>query len=77
MNNNKKIYLSLSALGIEMGLSLAICFFLGLWVDKSWLTAPWGVLSGGILGLITGLRLAYQKIKKIKNLMQEETKQDE
>ena len=72
MNNNKKIYLSLSSLGIEMGLSLAIFFFLGMWADERWQISPFGVVVGGVLGLITSFRLAYQKIKKIQKWIAEQ-----
>ena len=72
MNSNKKIYLSLSALGIEMGLGLGIFFFIGQWAEEKWDIAPFGVIVGGLFGLATAFRLAYQKIKKIQKLMEEE-----
>jgi F0F1-type ATP synthase assembly protein I len=76
MNNKKKIYLSLSSLGIEMGLSLAIFVFLGMWADKRWQIEPFGTLGGSLLGLIAAIRLAWQKIVKIKNWIEQENKDE-
>ena len=76
MNDKKKIYLSLSALGIEMGLGLGIFFFIGKWAEEKWEFAPFGVIVGGLFGLATAFRLAYQKIKKIQRWMEEEEKNE-
>lgn len=76
MNSKKKIYLSLSSLGIEMGLSLAIFVFLGMWADKFWQIAPFGVVGGSLLGLIAAFRLAYQKIVKIQRWLEQEDKNE-
>ena len=66
MKKNKfKNYLEFSALGLEMGLSLFIGFFLGQFLDEKIEIKPWGTVGGSFLGIITGFRLAYQRIKKI------------
>ena len=51
-----KFYLTLSTMGLEMGLSLVVGFFLGQFLDKKLAITPWGSIMGLFLGLAAALR---------------------
>ena len=50
-----KFYLTLSTMGLEMGLSLVVGFFLGQFLDKKLAITPWGSIMGLFLGLAAAL----------------------
>lgn len=43
-----------SSIGFEFFATIVGCAFVGLWIDRKWETAPWGVLTGSLLGLVAG-----------------------
>jgi ATP synthase protein I len=47
-------YLSLSALGIEIGVALAIGILIGWYLDRLFGTRPWFIISFTIFGIIAG-----------------------
>ena len=51
-----KFYLTLSTMGLEMGLSLVVGFFLGQFLDKKLAITPWGSIMGLFLGLAAALK---------------------
>ena len=60
-----KFYLTLSTMGLEMGLSIVVGFFLGKFLDEKLQIAPWGSIIGIFLGLVAAFRSVYQKIRKL------------
>jgi F0F1-type ATP synthase assembly protein I len=54
-------YLKYSGLGMEMALSVVLPLLLGIYLDKQFETAPWGLLLGLLFGL-TGLGLNLYKV---------------
>ena len=58
-----KFYLTLSTMGLEMGLSLVVGFFLGQFLDKKLDITPWGSIMGLFLGLAAAFRSICQKEK--------------
>jgi F0F1-type ATP synthase assembly protein I len=41
-------------MGMELAIAVVGMFFIGRWVDASWHTAPWGMFTGLILGVVGG-----------------------
>jgi F0F1-type ATP synthase assembly protein I len=52
------------SIGIELGLSIALGFFAGRWLDGVLGTTPWLALVGLGLGLAAGGRSLYRLVKK-------------
>ncbi len=50
-----------SGIGIELAAAVAGFVLVGVWVDRHYGTAPWGVVIGAILGLLGGM---YNLIRK-------------
>ena len=55
-SNLYKIYVITSAVGLEVVLSITVAIFTGLWLDKRYHTAPWGLLGGGLIGAMAAAR---------------------
>lgn len=51
-----KQYYSLSALGIEMGVTLAIGLLIGWYLDRLFGTKPWLTIVFMIFGIVAGFR---------------------
>jgi ATP synthase protein I len=47
-------YLSLSALGIEIGVALAIGMLIGWYLDRLFGTRPWLIIVFSIFGIVAG-----------------------
>ena len=45
-----------AGVGIEFGISIAACYFIGDWAQDRWNFAPYGVFAGVLLGFASGLR---------------------
>ena len=45
-----------ASVGLEFGVSIALCCWVGRWAQERWDFAPWGVFIGVILGFTAGLR---------------------
>ena len=41
-------------MGLELAIAVVGMFFIGRWIDASWNTAPWGMFTGLILGVVGG-----------------------
>jgi ATP synthase protein I len=57
-------YLSLSALGIEIGVTLAIGILIGWYLDRLFGTRPWLIIVFSILGIIAGFRNIVRLARK-------------
>lgn len=42
-------------IGLELAAAVAVLALLGWWVDRHFGTAPWGVLTGALIGMIGGM----------------------
>ena len=60
-----KFYLTLSTMGLEMGLSLVVGFFLGQFLDKKLAITPWGSIMGLFIGLALPFALSTAKIRNL------------
>jgi len=57
-----------ATLGLEIGAGAFLGALLGIWIDRKWHTAPWGVLIGMLLGIGSGMYLLIKEaIKANKN----------
>ena len=45
-----------ASVGLEFGISIAACYYIGDWAQERWDFAPWGVFGGVLLGFASGLR---------------------
>lgn len=60
-NKNKfsetyKTYIRTSAVGLEFGLSVALCVLFGYWFDKKFSSFPYGIVFGTIVGFLAGVK---------------------
>jgi F0F1-type ATP synthase assembly protein I len=53
-DNDRTSGLRLAGVGIEFAAAVAGLSLLGLWIDRHYGSAPWGVLIGAGVGLIGG-----------------------
>ncbi len=60
-------------MGLELGLSVIVGSFIGLYLDEKFGTDPWLLLLFVIFGIIAGYRSLYRVLKK----MLKEDKKDE
>ncbi len=66
-----------TGIGLEFGLGIALCYWLGTVFDEKYQTTPYGSMFGVILGFASGLR-SLMKIAKIQEAQQElEQNQDQ
>ncbi len=42
-------------MGIQLALTVVVCFFLGRWLDSELNTSPWLMIAGLVLGIAGGL----------------------
>jgi F0F1-type ATP synthase assembly protein I len=66
---------SLSTIGLELGLSIALGFLGGQWLDGKLGTEPWLKWIGFGLGLAAGARSLYRAVRRGQRMMEE--KEDE
>jgi len=57
-------YYSLSALGIEMGVTLAIGLLIGWYLDRLFDTEPWMIILFSIFGIVAGFRNIIRLARK-------------
>jgi F0F1-type ATP synthase assembly protein I len=56
---------SYSAVGLEMGLAVAVGYFLGSWVEGQTGWAPWGVIGGVVLGSVAAFLSLFRTLKRL------------
>ncbi len=57
--------LDVASVGLEMGLSVAICYWLGSLVDGRWETAPYGALVGVLIGIGAAFKALWRVHQKV------------
>ncbi len=62
--NEYRQYLSYAALGIEMGVALAIGMLIGWYLDHLFGTRPWLVIIFSLFGIAAGFRNIIQLARK-------------
>jgi len=66
--DRKKLYtrvMRYSALGLEMGFSVAIGVAIGYFLDRYFHTGPWLLLTFLILGVVAGFRSLFSLMKDL------------
>ncbi len=66
--DNKKLYRNLarySAIGLEMGLSVAIGIGIGYYLDRSFNTKPWLTVIFFLIGVVAAFRSLYKLMKDL------------
>ncbi len=56
---------SYSAVGLEMGLAVAVGYWLGSWVDEQMAWAPFGMIGGVLIGSATAFLSLYRTLKRL------------
>jgi F0F1-type ATP synthase assembly protein I len=54
----------LSAVGLELGVGVALGAIVGNWIDQKRHSSPWGVLIGAALGMAAGFYLLFKEAIK-------------
>jgi ATP synthase protein I len=57
-----------SSLGLSVALAIFIGLGIGVWLDRTFDTAPWLMLLFLILGIIAGFRNIARAIKRVRNM---------
>lgn len=65
---------SLSTIGLELGLSIALGYLGGRWLDGKLGTEPWFQWIGLSLGLAAGARSLYRVVRRAQRMMEDEDK---
>ena len=63
-----------SGMGMELAAAVAGFVLVGVWVDRHYETAPWGVVIGAVLGLVGGM---YNLIRESLAALRSQTPDDE
>lgn len=66
-----------SALGIEMGLSLALGFFGGRWLDARLGTKPYLAIAGFVLGIAAAFLALYRVGRTVQRQLDRDAKKDQ
>ena len=70
-------WVKLSGLGIELAAAVAGLTLFGYWVDRHFGTGRWGVLIGGVVGIVGGLyNLIRKSLLAVKETGREEAERD-
>ncbi len=59
-----RVFIRTSAIGLEVGLSIVVGFFLGHTVDRYAGTKPWGSIIGFVFGVLAAGKTLYTFSKK-------------
>jgi F0F1-type ATP synthase assembly protein I len=56
--------MALLAMGMTVALILAVFVVLGIWADRAWGTAPWGLLIGIALGTVAAVVSVVKQVRR-------------
>ncbi len=62
-----------SSLGVELGLSVVVGFWLGSWLDGVFDTDPWLLFVFGLAGIVAGYRSIYRLHRRVQQDSREES----
>ena len=71
--NDLKRYLRFSTIGLEMGLSVALGYYIGKWLDTYFGSTPWLLLLFVFFGLSAGFLSLWRSLRA----MQDEWRQED
>ena len=63
-DNGDLKWLGLLQVGTVLVGCIALGYFLGAWLDRSWGTGPWGVVGGVVLGSLGGFVHLFRTISR-------------
>ena len=66
--------LGLAGLGMELAAAVIGGTLLGLWIDRSYGSAPWAAVIGGLVGIVGGL---YNFVRQANRAMKADEKERE
>jgi F0F1-type ATP synthase assembly protein I len=55
---------ALLAMGTSVAVVLAVFVVLGIWADRAWGTAPWGLLIGIALGTVAAVVSVVKQVRR-------------
>ncbi|NVK29069.1 MAG: AtpZ/AtpI family protein [Flavobacteriia bacterium] len=58
-------YMRFSSMGIQMGVTIAICVYGGVKLDELWDLKPILTISLSLFGVFAGLYLVYKEVSKL------------
>jgi ATP synthase protein I len=63
-NDGDLKWLGLLQVGTVLVGCIALGYFLGAWLDRTWGTSPWGVVGGVVLGSLGGFVHLFRTISR-------------
>ncbi len=58
-------FATISTLGLEFAVAVALAVAGGYWVDIKWNCAPWGMVAGVFVGFALGMYIVVKEAKKM------------
>lgn len=59
-------------IGLAVGVSIALCTFIGYEIDVYFHTSPNGIIGGSLFGVLAGFVNMWEQMKKINNKLNED-----
>jgi len=56
--------LALLTMGTTIAIIIAVFVVLGIWADRAWATAPWGLLIGITLGTVAAVVSVVKQVRR-------------
>jgi F0F1-type ATP synthase assembly protein I len=56
--------LQLLTMGTSVAIIIGVFVFLGIWADRAWGTAPWGLLIGITLGTVAAVVSVVKQVRR-------------
>ncbi len=80
MNKNKKSYKDIYGgitgktlnIGLTIGVSIALCTFIGYEIDEYFHTSPNGIIGGSLFGILAGFVNMWEQLRKLNQKLNED-----
>ncbi|GIZ16291.1 hypothetical protein RCZ15_14960 [Capnocytophaga catalasegens] len=61
-------WIKFSQIGLQMAITIALCAYLGDWLDKKYpVLAPWGIVGISLFGVFASLYNVIKQVEKMDN----------